>query len=180
MFCLNVGFLSKISNFSVVLNWKLRLHLIPINFSGGYSYPSFLLVLSIDWRAVLVEWFWRKGLFSLSLSPPPPRSRSPLSRRSYNPYNPIYTTLPQGGPLTLSDTYISSYISLRADTIEIASDGWVRRHRVAAPVPWAGTEARSCRPSPLVYFDETEEKFPAVPLYKNCEGYWVKKLLTLV
>ena len=69
-------------------------------------------------QVVLTKW-----LFSLSLSPPPPRSRSPLSHRSYNPYNPIYTTFSQGGPLTLSDTYISSHISLRADAIEIASGG---------------------------------------------------------
>ena len=39
-----IGFLSKISNFSVVLNLKLRIHLIPKNCSGGYFYPSVLLV----------------------------------------------------------------------------------------------------------------------------------------
>jgi hypothetical protein len=57
-----------------------------------HTHTSILVLACCACRVVLtnlVEWLRRKGLFSLSLSPPPPRSRSPLSHRSCNPYRAV-------------------------------------------------------------------------------------------
>ena len=144
------------------------------------SVINFLLVVSIDWCAVLVEWFSRKvlclssGFDVLSLSPlPPPHAlQRSLSPAAHNfPHTLIYTPHSRrGGPArSLRHTYISSYISLSSLSLEFFESfgqtllntiGWVGKQapkRITGPLSWHRSAGRAA-PFPRPFSTKSEEK----------------------